>query len=255
VFEAYLNLNVFHLLLVVVRLGSAVMILPGFGTAYVPVQVRLLLAVTISVVVLPTVGGVLPPVPDNATMMVLLILTEATVGFFIGMMGQFLMVPLNLAGTVMGFSSGLMMAQAFDPATSQQGSMITGFLSEVALVMLFVLGLHHVMLEAIVGSYGTFPPGEIPDTGDGLRLFSRMLTDGFRLGWQLASPFVIYGIIFQATLGVTARLMPQLNVMFVAMPIQILFALALLMSVVPVLTMAFLGYFEDGLSGLAQWAR
>ncbi|WP_413205288.1 flagellar biosynthetic protein FliR [Rhodospirillum sp. A1_3_36] len=251
-FDAYLDLNVFHLLLIFVRLGAAMMVLPGFGTAYLSVQVRLLLAVTISVVVLPTVGGGLPPIPDNATLLVLLILAEAMIGFFLGLLGQFLMVPINLAGTVMGFSTGLMMAQAFDPATSQQDSLISGFLSEVALVLLFTLGMHHLMLQAIVGSYQVFPPGILPDTGDIIRLLSKLLTDGFRLGWQLASPFVVYGIIFQATLGVLARLMPQLNVLFVAMPGQIIFGLSLLMTTVPVILMAFMGHFEDNFIGFLR---
>ncbi|MCF8479615.1 MAG: flagellar type III secretion system protein FliR [Rhodospirillum sp.] len=251
-FDAYLNLNVFHLLLVFVRMGAAIMILPGFGTSYIPTQVRLLLAVTISMVVLPTVGGTLPPVPDSATLLVLLITAEAMIGFFLGIFGQFLLVPINLAGTVMGFSTGLMMAQAFDPASNQQGSLISGFLSEVAIVLLFALGLHHLMLEAVVGSYQVFPPGKLPDTGDISQLLSHLLTDGFRLGWQLASPFVVYGVIFQSTLGVLARLMPQLNILFVAMPGQIIFGLALLMSTTPVILMAFMGYFEDNFIGLVR---
>ncbi|ABC23619.1 flagellar biosynthetic protein FliR [Rhodospirillum rubrum] len=250
--DAFLNQNLFHFLLVFVRLGTAMLVLPGLSSTYVSVNIRILLAVTITLVALPTVGAALPPAPDNTAFLVLLIAVEATIGVFLGMMAQFLLVPVSFAGNIMGFSTGLMMAQAFDPTTAQQSALIAGFLGEVAMVMVFVTGMHHLMIEAVVNSYDAFPPGQMPDTGDMVQLLVTILSSGFRLGLQLAAPFIIYAIIFNATLGVIARLMPQLNVLFVAMPAQILFGLALLMTTVPFLIYSFLGHFERGLINLAM---
>lgn len=248
--ENILALNVFHLLLVFTRVGAALMMMPGFSAVYVTANIRLVLAVVISAVCLPAVADVLPAQPTSSTTLVMLLFMEVSIGLYLGIMAQFLLVSVGLAGSVIGFSTGLMMAQAFDPMISQQSAIVSGLLSQLVMVLIFVMGLHHVMIEAIFGSYAVFPPGALPDTGDAVRLLVQIMGDGFRLGFQIAAPFAVYGIIFNATLGVIARLMPQLNVMFIAMPAQIIFGLGLLMTSGPFILMSFLRAFEQGLRPL-----
>ena len=50
----YLALNVFHLLLVFARLGVVFLMLPGISAVYVPMRIRLILAILITVVMLVT---------------------------------------------------------------------------------------------------------------------------------------------------------------------------------------------------------
>lgn len=247
----FLALNVFQILLVFGRVGGAMLVMPGFSGRYVPTRARLALAMMITIVSLPAIATPLPPTPDSATTLVLLLAIEVSIGLFLGLVGQFLLVAINLTGVVMGFASGLMMAQAFDPLNAQQGSLISSFLGQVALVSLFALGLHHVMISAVVESYALMPVGGLPDTGDMAQLLTGLVSSGFRVGWQLASPFVIYGIIFQSTLGIIARLMPQLNVLFIAMPAQILFGLSLFSLTIPFIMFTFLTYFERGMITLS----
>lgn len=247
----FLALSVFQVLLVFVRVGAAFLVIPALSTPFIPARVRLLLALLVSVVSLSGVVSGLPPPPASTAALVLLLAVEATIGVFLGLIGQMLLAAINLTGTVMGYATGLMMAQAFDPLTSQQSNLITGFLAELTVVMLFVLDIHHILIAAIVHSYDLLPAGGLPDTGEMAQLFTQILSSGFRLGWQLASPFVVYAIIFQSTLGVIARLMPQLNVLFVAMPAQILFGLAMFGLTIPFIMMTFLGYFENGYYNLA----
>ncbi|GEO80295.1 flagellar biosynthetic protein FliR [Pararhodospirillum oryzae] len=249
--ETLLALNAFHLLLVFTRLGTAFMLFPGFSAVFVSANIRLILAVALSVVCLPAVQGTLPSMPGSIPALVLLLAAEAGIGAFLGLMAQFLLVSVSLAGTVIGFSTGLMMAQAFDPVNAQQSAIVSGFLSQAALVLLMVMGLHHLMIEAVVGSYQVFLPGSFPDTGDTLRLFTQMLTGAFRIGWQIAAPFIVYSILFNTTLGILARLMPQLNVLFIAMPLQIMAGLGLLMTAGPLILTTFLGELERGLRPLA----
>ena len=60
----------------------------------------------------------------------------------------------------------------------------------------------------------------------------------------MAMPFIVFAIVFQSSMGLLSRLSPQLNVFFVALPIQILWGLGMLWMTVPILMMWFLRHFE-----------
>lgn len=249
--EELLTLNVFHFTLVLVRVGVAVMFMPGFSSDYVNTNVRLFFALALTAVCTPAVSASLPAMPGSAIDLGALVVMETVTGLFISMFARFLLVALSLAGHSIGLASGLMMAQAFDPINSQQGSLVTRYLSEVLVLLMFVTGLHYLLIGAILNSYQTFPVGEIPDMADASAMLTGLIESGFRLGLQLASPFMVYSILFQSTIGIMGRLMPRLNILFVAMPGQILFALALLMASGTFLLRSLLGYVERGLMPLA----
>jgi len=65
------------------------------------------------------------------------------------------------------------------------------------------------------------------------------------LGFQLAAPFIVFGFALYAALGILARLMPQLQVFFVAMPVNILAGLLLLMLVIGTMMTVFLNFYRD----------
>lgn len=242
-----LNLDIFRFFLVFTRIGAAMMVLPGFGGRLVEAQIRLLLALAMSFVVLPALAPDLPGLPRGLGHTVLLLGGEAVIGVFLGMMAQLLMSALNLAGTVIGFQSGMANAFSFDPVAEQQSQLLTGFLANFAIVVIFASDLHHLMLRAVVDSYALFRPGQALPFGDFADTMAHTLTAAFRLGLQLAAPLVVFGLVFYSGLGVLSRLVPQMQVFFVAMPVQLLVAIWLLMVSLPTVTLLFLRWFEDGL--------
>lgn len=243
--EYILTLNAFHVTLVFVRLGSAFMVLPGFALTYVSVRVRLLIAIMTTLVVMPLVQPMLPPLPGTTGELIRLILLEVFFGLFIGLLGQVIMAALHFAGTSISRDMGLMNAMVFDPVTEQQGALMIGFLANIAVVTLFILDMHHVMLRAVVGSYSLFVPGQVPLVEDHLAMFTDLLARAFYLGLQLAAPFLVFVIVFQTSMGVMARLTPQMNVFFVGLPLQIMVGFALLSIALPAFIMWFMRFFED----------
>ncbi|MFA7430750.1 MAG: flagellar biosynthetic protein FliR [Rhodospirillaceae bacterium] len=243
--EQFLTLNTFHILLVFVRIGTAFMLLPGFSASYVSVKIRLLIALTVTLVVVPLVSPVLPEMPESAAGLVGLIVMEAFYGAFMGLTAQAAMAALHLAGSSIAHNTGLMNAMVFDPVTEQQGALVVGFLANVAIVLLFVMDMHHLVIQAVVSSYSLFMPGTAPMSSDHLGVFTDQLSQSFFMGLQLASPFIVYAIVFQSTMGVLARLAPQMNIFFVALPLQIIMGLGMLMIALPGVMMWYLAYFED----------
>jgi flagellar biosynthetic protein FliR len=239
--------DIFQFLLVFSRLSIVFYLFPGISASYVPVRLRLLLALLVSFLALPLVHNELPPQPDSPAQLVSLIVAEMLVGAFLGALVQIVMGTLQLAGEVIAQSSGLTNALVDDPVTEEQSAIVIGLLDIVAVVMIFVTGAHLMLLSAAVDSYTLFRPGGDLFTGDMLSMASTLLNQSFSMGMRLASPFLVFELVFQITSGIMARLSPQLNVYFVAMPAQIALGLSVLMITLPTIMLVFMRYFDETL--------
>ncbi len=235
----------FALLLVFVRLGSAMMLLPGFGENFISPRVRLLLALTVAAVVQPALPPVIPALPDSAVAMFLLILGEAFIGLFIGSLARILMSALSTGGMMIATVTGLANALTNDPTAAQQGSIAGSFLSTLALLIIIILDLHHLLLRGVIESYTLFVPGQSILVGDVSQMITRGVAKAFLLGFQIASPFVAVGLIFNLGLGLLSRLMPQMQVFFIAIPLQILIGMGILMIALPMLIGWFISGFQE----------
>lgn len=243
--DAWLTAQTYTVLLVFVRVGAALMLLPGIADSVVPGRIRLALALLLSLVVAPVVGPRLPPQPASAAGLVLLILSEAIIGIFIGTVTRLLMSALEMAGTVIAQQTGLAFAQMFNPALDTQGTLPGALLALLGGVLLFVTDLHHLLILAVVDSYTLFVPGAALPAGDFADLITRLVADGFRIGTEMAAPFLVVGLLFSIGLGLLARLMPQLPIFFVAMPAQILLGLLFLGVVGGAMMMYWLEQVQD----------
>ncbi len=248
--EEYLSINTFNFLLVFARLSLVFFMLPGISTAYVPQRLRLLFAVLVTVLVLPIVQNTLPPQPTQAAQLLWLIFSETLIGGFLGAVIQITMAALELAGQMISTATGLTNAMIDDPITEEQSSIVIGLLNLIAVAMIFITGVHHYMLMAMVDSYNLFAPGAPLFTRDMLTMATSLLDQAFYMGLRLAAPFMIFEMVFQISSGILARLSPQLNVFFVVLPAQIILGLAILMVTLPTLMLVFMRFLDSNLHNL-----
>jgi flagellar biosynthetic protein FliR len=239
-----LPLDVFAIFLVFVRLAAALMLMPGIGEAYVSVQVRLAAAAVLTVAISPLVIGTLPILPATPLELLMLILGELVVGILIGAAARLMMSALHVAGTVIAFQSSLGFALFVDPTQGTQGALIATFLTLLGLVLIFATGLHMMMIRALADSYVLFTPGQLPPVGDFAALAVRYVSSSFRIGIQIAAPFIVYGLVFYIGLGILARLLPQIQIFFIAIPLQIFLALIIFGLVLAPTMIWFLDHFE-----------
>jgi len=247
VLETLISTSVFNVMLVFTRIGFAFMLLPIFGAAYVTPRTRLAIALPFSILIAPAVAPLLPPPPESAAVLVMLLTSEVLIGTYIALIVLFLQAALHLGGTSIGFAGGLMNAQAFDPNTAQTSALVLNFLMLLSVVMIFATDLHHLILRALVESYVMFPPGDLPPTGDFVSYGTGVLSRSFRVGWQLAAPMIVFSLLFYVSMGVISRLMPQMNVFFVGMPLNILLGLGMLFVILPAIMLVYLRYLDDGI--------
>ncbi len=243
--EQILPAELFVILLIFVRVGAATMLLPGYGEPFVAPRLRLLFSLMVSLVVAPVLAESIPKMPESASLLVLLILGEVLIGVFIGTVARMFLAALTTAGMLIGYMSSMANALTNDPSAAQQGSIAGSFLTIVALVTIMTLDLHHMLLMAVVDSYKVFVPGRVPPISDFSEMIARTVAETFALSFQIAAPFVVVGLIFYLGLGLLGRLMPQMQVFFVAMPLQIIFGLSVLFIALPVTMRWFIGSFEE----------
>ncbi|MBZ0218688.1 MAG: flagellar biosynthetic protein FliR, partial [Fimbriimonadaceae bacterium] len=119
------------------------------------------------------------------------------------------------------------------------------FLSMTAIAVIFVTDLHHLLIVAIVESYTMFQPGNLIPLGDFAEMATRTVANSFRVAIQIAAPFLAFGLLFYLGVGVLARLMPQVQVFFVIMPVNILLGFILFALLLSVMVKMFIEHFES----------
>ncbi|MGE0846049.1 MAG: flagellar biosynthetic protein FliR [Flavobacteriaceae bacterium] len=232
----------FAFMLIFARLGSMIMLMPAVGDRAVPVRIRLVFALAMTLVFYPLIQPTLPAVPQNLPAMATVFGSELIVGLFIGIAIRMILVALTVAGTTIAFQMGLGFANGIDPTQEGgQGAVIGTFLSLLGLTLILATDLHHVFIAALGDSYRMIPAGTLFSAGDMARTAMMMFADAFRLGIQMSAPFIAFGLLFYLGLGILSRLMPQLQVFFIAMPLNITLGFIML----AILIVSLMGWYLD----------
>ena len=243
--SAFLSDALLGYFLVFARLGSALLFMPGFSDAAVPVRQRLLFGLIMTAALYPATG-VGPVSEDRPGALLLLFGAEVTIGLWIGLVVRVLLSALQFAGYQIGLMSGLANALApnvgaFEGATSLAAMLLVG-----ATALIFITDLHHLIIESLLMSYVVFVPGTfmLADLTD---QFARAVQVSLRLGISLAAPFYIAGLVLNVGMGLANRMMATLQVFFIAQPLLIGSALALMVLAIPTMMRGFLEPFADWL--------
>ena len=238
-------------MLMFARIGTMVMLLPGLGELSVPARVRLTLALVLTAVLFPLHRAAFTLDLKSFGPVLLLLGQELFIGVVLGLTARLTISALQVAGSVVAQQLGLGFVTAVDPTQGQQGLILGNFLTILGITLIFATDLHYYVIAALHDSYALFRPGEMPLAGDVAALLTRTVAAAFRIGIQLSGPFLVFGLLFNVGLGVLSRLMPQMQVFFVGMPLSILLGFGALLLVIGAMMSTFLGYLEGVLRELA----
>lgn len=216
--------------LVLCRVGGCLMIAAGYSGARVPVPARLLLAIAISLAVLPLVEALLRPslVGGGPVVFIRAAAGEMIVGLGLGLVTRVFLLALEFTAEVVGQAIGL----ANSPRPGIEGEMALSPLSDLlvltGLMIVIASGLHLEALRALIDSYDVFIPGRQIDPARHLGDLARVLTAAFRVALQIAAPFVLFGVVANLLLGLATRMLPQVPMQFVGGPLLLVGGFALL---------------------------
>jgi flagellar biosynthesis protein FliR len=242
--------TVFHFFLVFCRVGSLFMLMPGIGEIYVPPRIRLTFALAVTFIMMPAMEMKLPPQSADAIHTTVLILGEIITGIFIGMLARIIQSTLHIAGMIIAFQSSLASAILFDITQGSQGSVVGTFMTLIGITIFFTSNMHHVMLMGLFNSYNVFAPGQFPPIGDMAEVAPTMLSDSFRVAIGISAPLIVIGVLLYLSAGLMSRLMPQMQVFFVLVPLQVMGSFYILMLTLSAGMIWYLEHFEAALNEL-----
>jgi flagellar biosynthetic protein FliR len=202
------------------RIGACLMIAPGFSNAQIPTQVRLFVALAVTLTLTPLLLERVPngALRDDPILTCKMIVVELMVGGMIGLLARIFYLALETlaigAATMLGFAAPF----GFQIEGNEMMPSLASLISLAALALLFAVDLHWELLSGLVASYDVVPLGADFDSRLALRQIADVLGESFRLALRIASPYVIYALVVNLALALVNRLTPQVQVFFVAMP-------------------------------------
>lgn len=242
--------EIFHYFFVFVRLGAMMMLMPGFGEIYIPPRIRLFFAFVLTLAITPILDVVPPPGELLSTETLVLLVKETFIGLFIGTVARIFVNALQISGNIMGLHTSLSSAVMFNPAMGAQDSVISSLLIMGGTAMIFVTNSHHLILHALVRSYDVFPVFDALPMEDITYHVVGTVAKSFSLGVQMSFPVMIVATVLNVASGLLNRLMPQMQVYFMMMPLQILAGFILIGFSISLILSTFIAHFAEFMATL-----
>lgn len=244
--ETFIATQLFIFLIIFARVGCIMMIMPGFSDATVPMNVRLHMAIGFSFILIPVLTPAMPSVlPETPVAFTLLIAKEMLTGIFIGLMTQIMMNAVNMLGVIASHATSLSSAFVFNPQMAGQSSLLNGFLMLLASTLIFVMDLHHLLLWGVIDSYRIFGTTSPVMFGDISYTLAQGISEALRIGLMIAAPFVVVSFGVFVAMGLVARLVPQIQVFILSIPVQIITGMVVLMTSVSAMMLYFITEYEE----------
>jgi flagellar biosynthesis protein FliR len=222
--------SVLAIFIVFCRIGACLMLVPGFSSINIPVQIRLFIAIVTSFALAPLLIATLRPLLVNILPLTLafLIGSELLIGSIIGLGGRVFFLGLQTMATAMASGIGLSSipgAQVgeVDPAPPLVPLIIAG-----ATTLFFITEQHWQVLRGLMSSYAIWQPGDRLGGDMALAQLVSALSEAFMLTLRITSPFVVYSVIVNLAVGLINKLTPAIPVYFISTPFVLLGGLLLL---------------------------
>jgi flagellar biosynthetic protein FliR len=242
--------HAFGLLLVLARVGATFALLPGLGESSIPAVVKAGLILTMTILLLPIIEPSLPPRPASEIALALMMMTETLNGLWFGWLARVLTSSLPLAGQFIADFTGLSNVLMPSPDLGSQTSAISRLYEVAVPTLILSTGLYTLPFSALAGYYTLIPPGTAVWAPDSAAMTVTVVAESFNLAIRLSAPFILAAVAWNVAIGLMARLVPRLQIFFVAMPGQIGLGLLLLSLLAVPLIGAWMEAMRTGLGTL-----
>ncbi|MCU0831063.1 MAG: flagellar biosynthetic protein FliR [Rhizobiaceae bacterium] len=193
------------------RVSAFLMVLPGFSSIRIPVRIRLVAALGVSVAMLPFVAAGVEP--DSMA-----VGAELLVGAVLGLMVRMYFLAFGFAATMLASFTGIAAMPGAPLESEEANSPVTAMLTLTATAMVFAAGLHAEFIAALALSYDVLPTGQWLAPDRMLARLTEVLAEGFLVALRLAMPFLIFSVVVNLAVGLANKAAPQVPVYFVSLP-------------------------------------
>lgn len=210
---------VIKFLLIFFRITGVISLCPLFGDRAFPTTARIALGIFFALLLYPTISP--PAVSMNFSSIILAIAKETMIGITIGLAVLLIFIGTQLAGEVMGYQMGMWLAEIYEPQFGQETPIIGHFIYLFAIMLFVVTNAHLFVLKGLRESFSILPLAEFHFSSALHSEFIRLGSNVFKLGFQIGAPIIGVLLLVTLAMGIIARIIPEMNVFFVAIPLQI----------------------------------
>jgi len=231
--------------MVLTRISAFFMLLPVFGWRTIPVRVKIAATVFMAIFFSVITPRATESNKTSLLQIVLLLANEATYGLALGLVVVVVFSVVKFSGRIVERQMGLLMAQIMDPLTNERTQPLGSLLEMIFIILFLSANGHHLFLLIISRSYEAFPAGSIPTISV---LASGVVAAGstmFLAGLRLAAPMLAAFLLLIVVLAVLARVVPEMNILFISLPLRV--GLGLLMAAM------FLPFIKGFVAEFAEW--
>jgi flagellar biosynthetic protein FliR len=221
-----------------IRPGAALLAAPVFGSTAVPLQVRIILSLAVGIPSAAVASVALPAVGIFSVPGLLLIMGEVVLGLSLGFAIQIGFAAALIAGEAIGNTMGLGFASMQDPMSGHSSTAIGQMLNMLGTALFLSTGGHLALIDIIITSFRTMPPGNSWLTVEALRGLVDFGGLMFAAGMTVALPVAFALIMVQIVMGTITRSAPALNLFAVGIPATVLAGVVLLAAATPVMAAA-----------------
>jgi flagellar biosynthetic protein FliR len=214
--------------LVVARTGTLDATPPNFGTFSMPRQVRVVLAVAISLLITPVFLGASLPMVDSTLEFGRLLVNELLIGLLLGLGINILFSGIQVAGQIISQLSGLSLADVFNPGFDEEISVFAQLYYFLTVAVFVAVGGHRIVTQSLLETFTTMPPGHAALGSNFVEVITGIMSQAFVLGIRAAAPLLTALLLANLVLGLISRTLPQINVIAVGFGVNSLLTLGLM---------------------------
>lgn len=215
------------------------------------------MAVTVAIYPVVPLEGAAIAADVKTLELVLAIIKEVLIGVAMGLVGIMIFGGVQMAGQFVSIQTGLGFANIVDPQSQVQNAVVSQIFTLLGIILFLGINGEATYIRALVRSFDIIPIGTLNASGAAAS-FMKMASQIFVIGVQLASPFIVVLFMLDLSFAIFARIMPQANIFFIALPLKVAGGIIMLLLIVPKLGVAFDQYFQmmfDFLSQILQAMR
>jgi flagellar biosynthesis protein FliR len=246
------NIILYPFFMTFVRMSGIFSAAPFFNDKAVSSKHRLALALILSIALAPVISKYIPAIPNSVSLLLLIIMGEFFIGLLLGYGAKLFLLAVNIAGDFMASMMGLQAANMLDPRSGVNTTTLSSLLSLIALTTFIALDFHLYILKAFVDSYDIIGFNKAMDFGEVSLAIITTISKMTILGVKMAAPVVVANFIINCALGILNRLVPQIQVFFISMPLTMLIGLFVLVLSIASMLILFTEEIEDNLIIFSQ---
>jgi len=219
--------------LVLTRLSAFFLILPVFGWVIIPVRIKIAMTFLMSIFFSTIIPLAIDSTQVNFIEAILLISNEAIYGFALGLIARCLFSAVKIGGEMMEDQIGFRMSEVLDPLTGESSQSLSTFIEMIFILLFLAANGHHLFISIINQSYQSFPVGTMPT----IEMLAHGVVESGSVmliaGLKLAAPILAAFLLLMVVLAILARIVPEMNILFISLPVRVGLGLFMVAIFVP----------------------